>query len=50
MAINNIQKLPVSSLGYGFIEDAYLPVGKDEYYLRDIQERSGVNHRQLTAH
>ena len=39
-----------NSLGYNFIEAAYLPKGKDEYYLRNLQNRNGINYRQLTAY
>ncbi|HEX2608937.1 MAG TPA: DUF4954 family protein [Flavisolibacter sp.] len=48
--MNNIIKRPLSSIGYGFIEPAYLPEGKDEYHLRNIQNRSGINYRNLTAY
>ncbi len=47
---NNIQKIPIGRLGYGFIEEKYLPEGKDEYYLRNIQNRNGIAYRQLTAY
>jgi Domain of unknown function (DUF4954) len=48
--MNNIKKSPIGTLGYGFIEDRYLPKGKDEYYLRDLQNRNGIGYRQLTAY
>lgn len=48
--MNNITKHPLSSLGYHFIPDEYLPKGKDEYHLRDLQNRSGITYRQLNAH
>ncbi|HVZ55298.1 MAG TPA: DUF4954 family protein [Chitinophagaceae bacterium] len=48
--MNEIQKSPVGSLGYGFVAAGYLPAGRDEYYLRDLQNRSGIRYRQLTAH
>jgi hypothetical protein len=48
--MNDIKKSPISSLGYGFIESTYLPKGKDEYYLRNLQNRSGIPYRQLTAY
>lgn len=47
--MNNISKKPISSLGYGFIPPEFIPKGKDEYYLRNIQNRSGINYRKLTA-
>jgi hypothetical protein len=48
--MNEIKKSPINSLGYGFIDPRYLPKGKDEYYLRDVQNRSGISYRQLTAY
>ncbi|MFM8806345.1 MAG: DUF4954 family protein, partial [Sphingomonadales bacterium] len=47
--MNIIRKQPVSSLGFGFIEKPYLPKGKDEFYLRDRQHRSGHPYRKLNA-
>ena len=38
--MNIIKKHPVNNLGYGFIEPPYLPKGKDEYYLRNIQNKN----------
>ena len=46
--MNIIKKISLNSLGYDFITD--LPKGKDEYYLRDKQNRSGIQYRNLTAH
>jgi hypothetical protein len=46
--MNIINKQPVSSLGYGFIDKQYIPKGKDEYYLRNIQHRSKTKYRNLT--
>jgi hypothetical protein len=48
--MNEIKKSPINSLGYGFIENRYLPKDKDEYYLRNLQNRSGIPYRQLTAY
>lgn len=48
--MNQINKQPLSSLGYGFVDKKYIPKGKDEYYLRNIQNRSGITYRRLTAH
>ena len=50
MPINIISKTALNSLGYGFIQAPYLPKGKDEYYLRNIQNRNGINYRQLDAY
>lgn len=47
--MNQITKQPISDIGYNFIPTAYLPKGKDEYYLRNKQNRSGINYRKLTA-
>jgi len=48
--MNEIKKSPIGSLGYQFIDNQYLPSGKDEYYLRDLQNRNGIGYRQLTAY
>ncbi len=47
--MNIINKQPVSSLGFGFIEKPFLPKGKNEFYLRDRQHRSGHAYRKLNA-
>ena len=47
--MNIITKHPVNNLGYGFIEENYLPKEKDEYYLRNIQNKNGVSYRNLTS-
>src|SRR5438552_11751745 len=47
--MNNINKKPISSLGYGFIPKEFIPKGKNEYHLRNIQNRSGIKYRKLTA-
>lgn len=46
--MNHIAKQSVSSLGYGFIAKQFIPKGKNEYHLRNIQHRSGIKYRQLT--
>ena len=46
--MSDIKKKPVSSLGYNFVSKEFIPKGKDEYYLRNIQNRSGIAYRQLT--
>lgn len=48
--MNQITKHPVSSLGYHFIPAEYLPKGKDEYHLRNLQNQSGIAYRHLVAH
>src|SRR3954452_9113101 len=50
MSKNNITRSTISALGYNFIPKEYLPEGKNEYYLRNLQNRSGINYRQLTAY
>jgi hypothetical protein len=50
MSKNTIKKSYLSSLGYDFIGSTFLPKGKDEYYLRNLQNRSGILYRQLTAY
>ncbi len=47
--MNLINKKSIDSLGYHFIAPEYLPEGKDEYHLRNIQNRSGILYRRLTA-
>jgi Domain of unknown function (DUF4954) len=46
--MNQINKKPLSSLGYGFIAKEYIPKGKNEYHLRNIQNRSGASYRKLS--
>ena len=48
--MNEITKSPVGSLGYDFIPAEHLPKGKNEYYLRNQQNRSGITYRELTAY
>ncbi|MFZ1535220.1 MAG: DUF4954 family protein [Chitinophagaceae bacterium] len=45
--MNHIRKKPIAALGYDFIPKEFIPKGKNEYYLRNIQNRSGINHRKL---
>src|SRR6476469_5682238 len=47
---NIINKCRVDTLGYGFIAKDYLPEGKDEYYLRNMQNKSGIDYRKLSAY
>lgn len=48
--MNLIKKIPLEQLGYDFIAPQYLPAGKDEYYLRNLQNRNGIHYRQLSAY
>jgi hypothetical protein len=48
--MNEIKKSPIHTLGYHFIEAPYLPKGKDEYYLRNLQNNNGIQYRHLTAY
>ncbi len=47
--MNHIFKKPISSLGYNFILKEFIPKGKNEYHLRNIQNRNGTNYRKLTV-
>jgi hypothetical protein len=48
--MNIIKKNPVTSLGYNFIPAEDIPAGSDEYYLRNAQNKNGINYRSLTAY
>ncbi|MBI1344141.1 MAG: DUF4954 family protein [Terrimonas sp.] len=48
--MTSINRKPVSLLGYNFIQPAFIPKGKDEYYLRNIQNRNGIRYRKLSAY
>lgn len=48
--MNDIKKKPLSSLGYHFVNPSFLPSGKDEYHLRNLQNRNGIAYRNLTAY
>jgi len=48
--MNDIHKIPIGSLGYNFVSSEYIPKGKDEYYLRNLQNRNGIHYRNLTAY
>lgn len=48
--MSGIIKHPIQSLGYHFIPEEFIPIGKDEYYLRNRQNTSNSRYRQLTAH
>ncbi|WP_462252656.1 DUF4954 family protein [Ferruginibacter sp.] len=47
--MNIIQKHPVNNLGYNFVAPQYLPKGKNEYHLRNKQNRNGISYRKLSA-
>ncbi len=46
--MNIIHTHPVKELGYNFIEKKYIPKGKDEYHLRELQNPKGKKYRSLT--
>lgn len=48
--MNEIIKKPISSVGYQFIEREFLPHGKDEYYIRNQQNKNGIHYRNLSAY
>lgn len=47
--MNQITKRSIDSLGYHFIAEEFLPAGKDEYHLRNIQNRNGIQYRGLSS-
>ena len=47
---NIIFKSPIAKLGYDFIKAEFLPKGKNEYYLRNLQNQNAKKYRQLTAY
>ena len=47
--MNQISKHPLESLGYNFVSPDFLPKGKNEYHLRNIQNRNGIKYRHLSA-
>lgn len=48
--MNEIIKKPLASVGYNFITENFLPQGKDEYHLRNLQNKSGISYRNLSAY
>jgi Domain of unknown function (DUF4954) len=48
--MNIIKKHPVNNLGYNFVDEKYIPEGKDEYHLRNLHNKNGIDYRKLTAH
>ena len=47
--MNIIQTHPVAALGYHFIDEKFIPEGKDEYYLRNQQNNSGIVYNALST-
>ncbi|MBC7866532.1 MAG: DUF4954 family protein [Gloeobacteraceae cyanobacterium ES-bin-316] len=47
--MNIIKTHPVEELGYHFIDETFIPEGKDEYYLRNQQNTSGIEYKALTT-
>ncbi|MFI5133641.1 MAG: DUF4954 family protein [Chitinophagales bacterium] len=47
--MNQIDKKPISALGYNFIPKEFIPKGKNEYHLRYSQNRSNTKYKKLTA-
>jgi hypothetical protein len=45
--MNQILKTPLRNLGYDFIPQEFLPEGKDEYYLRNEQNKPATTYRHL---
>ncbi|GAA4734168.1 DUF4954 family protein [Flavisolibacter ginsenosidimutans] len=45
-----MNKRPLRSIGYNFIASPYLPAGRDEYHLRNFQNRNGILYRNLSAY
>ncbi len=48
--MNSIKKIPLNDIGYQFTAPRFLPEGEDEYHLRNLQNRTGIAYRQLTAY
>ena len=48
--MNIIRKEPLNTLGHNFIPAQYIPQGKDEYYLRYLQNPDSSRYRHLNAH
>jgi hypothetical protein len=46
--MTEIKKRSIQLLGYDFVAKEFIPKGKDEYYLRNIQNRSNIQYRKLT--
>ncbi|MBN9297244.1 MAG: DUF4954 family protein [Filimonas sp.] len=50
MSQNIIKRSSLRSIGYDFVPSVFLPKGKDEYYLRNMQNKSGIEYRRLNAY
>jgi hypothetical protein len=48
--MNQIHRSPINTLGYNFISAENLPKGKNEYYLRNTQNTTGIQYRRLSAY
>src|SRR6478609_2008566 len=48
--MNEITRRPLSSIGYEFVSSEFLPEGKNEYHLRNLQNKSGISYRNLSAY
>ncbi len=48
--MNKVNKKLLSSIGYEFVTPNYLPDGKDEYHLRNVQNKNGIAYRNLSAY
>lgn len=48
--MNKVNKKLLSSIGYEFVTPDYLPDGKDEYHLRNVQNKNGIAYRNLSAY
>jgi hypothetical protein len=46
--MNSIKKHPVQQIGYGYISGSQIPMGNNEYHLRNVQNRMGIPYRALT--
>lgn len=47
--MNHIVRHKLDSLGYQFVPEQYLPEGKNEYHLRNLQNGGNAGYRQLNA-
>ncbi len=45
-----MNKKPLRSIGYDFVTPDFIPAGKNEYHLRDFQNRNGISYRHLSAY
>jgi hypothetical protein len=46
--MNQITKSPIQLLGYNFIPKEFVPKRKNEYHLRNQQNRSGIRYKKLS--